>query len=500
MIRIVIFSSLILSATSCSVPRSSYSPLKKYSPEQLHKDYTFFRGVLEESHPGLYWYSSKEEMDRYFDWGENQLRDSLTEPRFRNVLSYVAAKINCGHTVVQGSKAFSRFRDTGITKVFPLSLKLWSDSSSSDVVFAAVAANLIRNDSLLKRGVEVKKINGWSIPVLTDTLCQYISSDGYNLTHKYQTLSNRGGFGSAYTSIFGVKENYFIDYTDSCGEERSVVIPAYNPRADSLARSSVTRFRDAGPYARKKLIRQSARSFRIDSSNLIGIMDLNSFGRRLHLKSFIKTSFRSMRQRPVSHLVLDVRGNGGGSVSNSTLLTRFIINRKFKVADSLFAKTINSRYKKNIENYFFTRLFMQLMTSKKKDGRYHFGFFERHYFKPKKKNHFDGQVYIITGGNSFSATTLFAQTVKNQDNVILVGEETGGGAYGNNAWLIPDVTLPVTGVRFRLPLFRLVLDKNIPKDGRGVQPEIESKPTVDAIRRGIDYKAEKVMELIRKNQ
>ena len=207
-----------------------------------------------------------------------------------------------------------------------------------------------------------------------------------------------------------------------------------------------------------------------------------------------------MRRYPVSHLVLDVRGNGGGSVSNSTLLTRFIINRKFKVADSLFAKTINSRYKKNIENYFFTRLFMQLMTSKKKDGRYHFGFFERHYFKPKKKNHFDGQVYIITGGNSFSATTLFAQTVKNQDNVILVGEETGGGAYGNNAWLIPDVTLPVTGVRFRLPLFRLVLDKNIPKDGRGVQPEIESKPTVDAIRRGIDYKAEKVMELIRKNQ
>jgi C-terminal processing protease CtpA/Prc len=143
---------------------------------------------------------------------------------------------------------------------------------------------------------------------------------------------------------------------------------------------------------------------------------------------------------------------------------------------------------------------MQMMTSRKKDGKYHFGYFERHYFKPKKKNHFDGIVYIITGGNSFSATTLFTQTVKNQDNVFVVGEETGGGAYGNNAWLIPDVTLPVTGVRFRLPLFRLVLNKDIPKDGRGVQPKIESKPTLDAIRQGTDYKMEKVMELIRNDQ
>ena len=49
-------------------------------------------------------------------------------------------------------------------------------------------------------------------------------------------------------------------------------------------------------------------------------------------------------------------------------------------------------------------------------------------------------------------------------------------------------------------LFRLVIDKNIPKDGRGVQPEVVSKPTTEAIRRGADYKMEKVMELIRTHQ
>ena len=105
----------------------------------------------------------------------------------------------------------------------------------------------------------------------------------------------------------------------------------------------------------------------------------------------------------------------------------------------------------------------------------------------------------MTGGNTFSASTLFAQKVKEQDNVIIVGEETGGGAYGNNAWLIPDVTLPVTKVRFRLPLFRLVIDSTIPKNGRGIMPEVEALPTVNAIRRNTDYKMEKVIELIKKS-
>jgi hypothetical protein len=88
----------------------------------------------------------------------------------------------------------------------------------------------------------------------------------------------------------------------------------------------------------------------------------------------------------------------------------------------------------------------------------------------------------------------------NQDNVIVVGEETGGGAYGNTAWLIPDVTLPETGVRFRLPLFRLVINKDIPKNGLGVQPEVESKPNIQAIKLGADYKLDKVLELIKEDK
>jgi len=45
-----------------------------------------------------------------------------------------------------------------------------------------------------------------------------------------------------------------------------------------------------------------------------------------------------------------------------------------------------------------------------------------------------------------------------------------------------------------------VIDKNIPNDGHGVQPEVVALPTTEAIRRGADYKMDKVMELIKSRQ
>lgn len=482
--------------TSCSVSKSSFSPSKKYSKEQLTKDYDIFRGTLEESHPGMYWYTPKNEMDKYFDWGKEQINDSLNEEGFRKILNYIISKVSCGHTVTRSSKAFMKYRDTSFNKVFPLSLKIWPGTTDT----ATVAANLIRKDSSLTRGVVVKSIDHRPISTILDTLCQYISSDGYNLTHKYQALSNRGGFGAAFTSVFGQKENYFVDYINGDGIEKSTIIPSYNPRSDSVNRNAIARFSRISRSERKKQLMASVRNIRYDSVNKVAFMDLSSFSRGLQLKSFFKTSFKEIKNRRIKNLVIDVRGNGGGSVTNSTFLTKFIVDRKFKVADSLYANTRNSRYKKYIDGYFYNRLFMLFMTAKKKDGKYHFGYFERHYFKPKRKGHYDGKVYILTGGNSFSATTLFTQTVKPQDNVVVVGEETGGGAYGNSAWLIPDLTLPETGIRIRLPLFRLVIDKDLPKDGRGVQPEVISAPTTEAIRKGVDYKMEKVLELIRTHQ
>ena len=481
---------LAMLSIGCASSRKSFNPGKKYAAQQLQQDYHYFRSILEESHPSLYWFTPKDSMDYYFDAGYRHITDSMSEPQFRNLLSYVASKIRCGHTSVKYSKNYNRYLDTVRLPVFPLHLKVWPDSMS-------VVTNLNRKDAVLKRGTVITGVNGWRTSQLTDTFFNYVSGDGYTQNSKYQILSNRGSFGNLYRNILGLTDEFTITYRDGNGEERDTIVPLYDPRADTANRGMGSKPSGRPPreVPRAPML-NGVRSVQIDTTLSSAYMTVNTFGRGNRLRSFYRRSFRELKKRHIQHLVVDVRSNGGGDAGLSTKLTRYLASSKFKLADSLYAVRRTSRYREFIQWQPVYWFMMKVVTRKHDDGLYHFGYFERHYFKPQKKNHFDGDIYIITGGNSFSATTLFAGVLKGQPNVKIVGEETGGGAYGNSAWMIPDVTLPNTKVRFRLPKFRLVMNKDLVKEGRGIMPDIEAAPTVETIRKGIDPKIDTVRRLI----
>lgn len=482
---------IALTFTFCSTSKRVLKPDQKYPPEQLQKDFILFRNILEESHPSLYWFTPKDSMDYYFDWAYNQLKDSMNERDFRMLLTYVSAKIRCGHTSVRPSKKYSKYLDTARLKLFPLSVKIWDDTM-------VVTSNINRRDSVLKRGTIITAIDGRSSGELIDTLLEYVTGDGYAITGRYQSLSNRGTFATLYRNVFGLPDTVQVEYLDSFGHLRETFLAAYDPK------DTAGRLRLNVKEPTKREIRQrelvANRNIQIDPSLSSAYMTVNTFSRGNKLKSFFKKSFRAIDRLNLQHLVIDVRANGGGDAGISTTLTQFLVNKNFKIADSLYAVKRSSRYRGYIRWQRVYWLMTRFVTRKRADGNYHFGYFERHYFKPRKKHHFDGNIYLLTGGNSFSATTLVLKALQGQSNVKIIGEETGGGAYGNTAWMIPDVVLPKTGVRFRLPKFRLVMDKELVSGGRGVLPDIEVRATPELILRGIDPKIEVVKEIIKKAQ
>ena len=103
---------------------------------------------------------------------------------------------------------------------------------------------------------------------------------------------------------------------------------------------------------------------------------------------------------------------------------------------------------------------------------------------------------MLINGPTFSASTLFCNAVKGQSNVTIVGEEAGGGWHGNNGIMIPDITLPVTKLKVRLPFFRIVQYNHVPKDGRGVVPDIYIGPSLEALKKNEDKKMMVVKEMI----
>ena len=470
-----------------AVAQKKLADAPKIAPAKLLEDLQTLRKILEQNHPSMYWYTPKDSMDFYFSSALASVKDSMSVWGFKNVVATYLANIKCGHTSVHFSSKLTKQYANYRFPQFPLQLKVWKDS-------AVVIGNIYTRDSVLKRGTIITAINQLPIKLLVDSMYGIMSTDGNSINFKSQVLTNN--FAGWYKARFGDADSvYLISYIDSAGNKQTTSIAAYTPpkpSKDSLSPSSVAS-RKPKPA---KIVAPKKWTLLIDSSANTAFMNLSSFSGS-GLRKFIRKSFRTIKTSGVKNLVVDVRSNGGGNIKNSTRLSQYIADHAFKIADSVVANNrgIGKVPFSNFFNVVYYVLAKSIISKKDTDGKYHFKRFENHYYKPFTKNHFDGSVYILQGGYTFSASTLFTSPLIKQKNVTIVGEESGGGYYGNSAMMIPNIKLPHSQLLFRLPLYRLVMDKTRPKGG-GVMPDVFVDPSSYAIKQGFDIKLETVKKMI----
>ena len=285
-------------------------------------------------------------------------------------------------------------------------------------------------------------------------------------------------------------------------QEKYVTIKSYSPKVDTTKKNKDTTksiVKETPKKLSKKQIREikllSYRSLNIDTSNNTAYIRLATFSKG-KLREFFRKSFKTIEDKQVKNIVIDLRENGGGNVGLSTLLTTYLKDTTYKIGDTVAAISRQFEYRKYLQNWLGYWVAMQFTSKKMEDEKVHNRYYEEHYFKPKAKHHFNGNVYIVQGGYTFSAATMFASSLKGQKNVTLVGEETGGGYYGNSAMHLPTIVLPNTKLKVGLPIYRLVMDKNRAK-GRGVMPDVDIQPSSDAIKKGIDLKLMEIRRLIK---
>jgi Peptidase family S41 len=479
---------------SCATTKN-YTPNKKYPRQELQQDFTLLKNILEAKHPSLYWYTPKDSMDMYFNRYYQAIGDSMTEQQFGwQVLAPFTDKIHCGHTSFGMSRAYNRWVSGKRFPSFPLYLRIWNDSM-------IVASNLHRKDSIIKRGTVLTSINDVRTKALTQTLFGFMTEDGYANNVNYQRLGDNLPY--YHRNVMGLYKKYNITYLDSTGKELKASLPLYDPAADTLDKKKIKPLVKATKQEKKENKHKrllNLRSLTIDTANNTAVMTINSFsGGRL--RSFFHRSFKQLRRQHIANLVIDLRSNGGGKVGNSTLLTKYVSRQSFKIADTAIVMAASLKpYTKYIKGRFLNNIALFFFSKRRADGRLHFNYWERKTYYPKKNNHFSSPTYVLINGATFSASTLFCNAVKGQKNITLVGEEAGGGWHGNTGILIPDITLPNTRMRVRLPLVRLVQYKHVPQNGLGVMPDVYVPPNYESFIKRMDKKLQVVMELIKAKQ
>jgi C-terminal processing protease CtpA/Prc len=520
-----------------------------YIKEKAAKDdLALLHQILKKNHPSYNWYTPTATIDQIFTETINGIKDSISEIDFALKANYCIGFIKCGHTVLFLPKKSAAAINKGYTRIFPMGFLPYKDT------LLVLYNNTIFNNEI-RRGTKVVGINGVSSKLLIDSLSHYFSGDGYAEIYRERRLGNN--FPFIHRNVFGLSKQYEVSYINQKNELATVKVSVFPPMIDSSIKPKIkqvdtvikktadtlrlsnaksdfkpdsiaikneienkvriedkkdttpskittikTPSKNNTPNKRKtkkalKLARfENVRKIEIDTSLSMAYITLNSF-KGARLRKFYRKQFKKIKELKIQHLVLDVRDNGGGYINKYILLTKYLASKKFKVADTVSASTRKLFRKGLMKQGFWNNLFLKFFTKKRADGRYHITAYEKKWRRIKKRNHFDGAIYIINGYSSFSATTLLGNNLKGQSNVTIVGDETGGAHYGNSGVLLPTLTLPNTKMQLTMPLFRVVINSKVPFNGRGIMPDEPAIATPESLQQGLDVKKQKVLSLIK---
>lgn len=469
-----LFSNLVL-------PQKGYNINKKYAPALLKQDAAILKQAILKMHPVIGIYNPKPYYENLFDNFISGLNDSLTEKQFRIRLKGVIEELHCGHTEVMYSRAFSK-----AIKPMKLNFLPYYVIAMDNKLYTVMAVNR-KKDSTIKQGTEILKINNVSMDSILNFSQRMISSDGFGTEGK--KLGLRTYINYFYPSLFGRPDTFLLE-TKKGDSIKTVCVKACNLKdlpvlpiglkEDSLLRKHKrANISEGYVLADKKLYVLKIRSFR-----------------STRYKKVYRRTFRTLRKDRAENLVIDLRNNGGGNLENSYRLLKYLLDKEQTL-------TLRSHVKNYPEKKFtrgnwafrFTKFVLKTTGTKKVNGDSAW-YIEK--IKPYKKQHYNGKVYVLVNGGTFSASCIVAAYLKESKRAILIGKETGGTNEGCNAGITPYYTLPNSKLKVRVPAFRIIHDINPSFTGHGIIPHHEISYSFEDVLRRRDLEMKFVNELISK--
>ncbi|MBN7811979.1 peptidase S41 [Algoriphagus sp. H41] len=457
----------LLSALVLWIPGLSAQEL---SLDQMREDLGIFRDALETFHPEMYRYTDQKRFSNLFDSLEAQLGSPLSQREFYKLLRPALVALKDGHVkwIVQGQDQHYGFFTEGL---FPLQLYFQGESVKVLGHFGGESVPVL---------AEVKAINGQAIATLRQQLLSGLTyGDGESLGGKYFELNRY--FSAFYSTEYGIADTYHVLLSQD-GKE-------WEWKGAGVGKAQIEQ-----AFAAE----EEPFSFRL-LNGWTGLLDINrfyTFKEEPDYGDFLKNSFESLQREGISNLILDLRGNEGGSEKYGIALYRYLAAGKFDYYDFL-----STRPNQKVDFPHYTSKLFRLANNfhKKKDGVYRLSLAPDKTQKPYK-NAFSGKVIVLLDGQSFSVTTEFASRAQSDGRAVFVGEETAGGAAVNSSGFFTILTLPNSKIDLGVPRLGFHMANVSPRidQNRGIVPDVAVITTAEDMLSGRDAVMEQALQLVEK--
>lgn len=464
-----------LSAQDGASPAWSPKPLAESS---VRSDVALLRRALEEVHAGYDRYVPRRVMDTAFARLDRRAAQPMSDIQLYREIALLLAKIRCNHTKAEYPEALERYRSSAATHL-PVRVRIFGSR-----IFVAASS-----DPKIARGTEILGINGHAAPEIITTLSRYASVDGFTDFVRPTLLEQD-------SDLMGSDLDHYwpIEFGLPSAWTMTLRSPAGVAQTRTLAPITYAAWRALG-----------GETERVDFANGTTLAMLDDSTARLTIRSFVNyrtpvnadsvyhVIFTQLKARSVRYLIVDLRGNGGGSDDASAGLIAYLADTLVRPLTSVRRRTI--RIDSTLSAAFDTwgdraPIFTpaESLFTKRADGWY----LEHDAdaaIRPSPLT-FTGRVSILVGRRNSSASTMLLATLQQlgarTHRLRLVGEETGGSAEGPTAGQILFLRLPASDIRVRVPLKRSDVNVAGFAPAMGVFPDIDATESLADFRGNVD--------------
>lgn len=348
------------------------SPTQKKTTESTNiflSDYNEFIDTLTSVHPSLYEFVPKERFDQKVKQLRSEIDGQTTKRDFIWKMSEIMALVGCGHSSLGFFNQQTNLVE--LSEYFPLQAR-WSEGKFQ--VFDPMS-----NHDRVKNGDEITAINGVAIDKIVEESYKRFVTQAHVRSAKKQF------FNVSSTTCIAYVLNFPATYTITvAGKKEAISLKPLQEKPNywKVANASLRCKQD---HCLEELTTTTA---------LLTLRSFDYYGDKTPIMTnFLDASFKEIETKGYEYLMIDVRGNLGGTNAITMHLLKYTLAKPFQF------------YGKKEANPNPDELLIPF------------------------ENNFKGKLFFLMNGDGYSSVGHLASIYKDQQRVTFIGDDLGSNQY-----------------------------------------------------------------------